>query len=84
MDILDSNILLHYVRRSPLAADIGALYALTTANPAPIISIVTEGELRALALQLVWGAQRRPAPGISIRLLPRHPIAVLAGRPGLR
>ena len=59
MDILDSNILLHYVRQNPLAADIEARYALTTANPAPIISIVTEGELRALALQLAWGAQKR-------------------------
>ncbi len=59
MDILDSNILLHYVRQNPLAEKIERRYALTTANPTPLISIVTEGELRALALQLAWGAQRR-------------------------
>ncbi len=59
MDILDSNILLHYVRQSALAEVIEARYALLTANPVPILSIVTEGEMRALALRLAWGAQRR-------------------------
>ena len=59
MDILDSNILLHYIRESLLAEEIEARYALTTANPAPLLSIVSEGELRALALQLAWGAAKR-------------------------
>ena len=59
MDILDSNILLHYIRESLLAEEIEARYALTTANPAPLISIVSEGELRALALQLAWGAMKQ-------------------------
>jgi tRNA(fMet)-specific endonuclease VapC len=59
MDMLDSNILLYYVRQNPLAEDIEARYALTSVNPVPIISIVSEGELRALALQLAWGAQKR-------------------------
>ena len=59
MDILDSNILLHYVRQSTLAEVIEARYTLLTAEPIPILSIVTEGEMRALALQLAWGARRR-------------------------
>ena len=59
MDILDSNILLNYVRRSPLAEEIEARYRLLTAKEVPLISIVTEGELRALALQLMWGEQKR-------------------------
>ena len=59
MDILDSNILLHYVRQSPLAEKIEARYNLLTAKDVPLISIVTEGELKALALQLAWGEQRR-------------------------
>lgn len=59
MNILDSNILLHYVRQNPLAEEIERRYALTTAKPTPIISIVSEGELRALALRLAWGAPRR-------------------------
>ena len=59
MDILDSNILLHYVRQNPLAEEIERRYRLMAANPPPLISVVSEGELRALALQLVWGTQRR-------------------------
>ena len=59
MDILDSNILLHYVRQSALAEVIEARYTLLSANPVPVLSIVTEGEMRALALRLAWGAQRR-------------------------
>lgn len=59
MDILDSNILLHYVRESRLAEVIEARYNLITAYPPPAISIVSEGELNALALRLAWGTQRR-------------------------
>jgi len=59
MDILDSNILLNYVRQSLLAEKIEARYNLLTAKDVPLISIVTVGELKALALQLVWGEQRR-------------------------
>ena len=59
MDILDTNILLHYVWQNPLAEETERRYALMTANPAPLISIVSEGELRSLALQLAWGARRR-------------------------
>lgn len=59
MDTLDSNILLHYVRESRLADVIEARYRLTTVSPPPAISIVSEGELNALALRLTWGPQRR-------------------------
>ena len=52
MDILDSNILLNYVRRSPLAEKIEARYRLLTAQDVPLISVVTEGEIKALGLQL--------------------------------
>lgn len=56
--LLDTNILLAYVRRSMLFAWIEANYALTTSAPTPSISIVTEGEMRALALRLAWGAAK--------------------------
>ena len=59
MDILDSNILLNYIRRSPLAEKIEARYRLLTAKDVPLISVVTEGEIKALGLQLAWGEQRR-------------------------
>jgi len=53
--LLDTNILLAYVRQGLLFAWIEALYALTTSAPTPFISIVTQGEVRALALRLAWG-----------------------------
>lgn len=36
-----------------------ANYALTTAAPTPLISVVCEGELRTLALQSAWGAEKQ-------------------------
>ena len=57
--IIDTNILLAYVRGRGLYNKIEAQVALRTSAPAPIISIVSEGELRALALQFVWGEARR-------------------------
>ena len=50
--LLDTNILLAYVRQGLLFAWIEAQYALTTSAPTPSISIVTAGEMRALALRL--------------------------------
>ncbi len=56
--ILDTNILLAYVRGRKLYERIEAQFSLTISNPAPIISIVSDGELRALALQFAWGEAR--------------------------
>jgi len=56
--LLDTNILLAYVRQGLLFAWIEAQYALTTSAPTPSISIVTAGEMRALALRLAWGAAK--------------------------
>ena len=51
MPLLDTNILVHYVREDALSQVIEARYSLRVAKPAPIISVITEGELRALARQ---------------------------------
>ena len=56
--ILDTNILLAYVRGKELYEKIEAQFSLRTSTPAPIISIVSDGELRALALQFAWGEAR--------------------------
>ena len=56
--LLDTNILVHLVRRDALGQAILANYALLTAEPKPLISVVTDGELRSLAYQFVWGEQR--------------------------
>jgi tRNA(fMet)-specific endonuclease VapC len=55
---LDTNVLLAYVRQGRVGVHIEAQYALLTAKPVPIISVVAEGELRALALQFGWGPVR--------------------------
>jgi tRNA(fMet)-specific endonuclease VapC len=58
VDLLDTNILVHYIRDNALARRIEATYSLRVQTPGPIISVVTEGEIESLALQLNWGAQR--------------------------
>jgi tRNA(fMet)-specific endonuclease VapC len=57
--ILDTNILVHYVRGNELGIRIENNYSLTSSEVAPIISAVTEGELRSLALKLGWGLEKR-------------------------
>ena len=55
----DTNILVHYARRSPLYLRIEASYGLAHCIPPPIISIVTRGETLSLAAQFGWGQTRR-------------------------
>ena len=55
--LLDTSIVVTLARRNPLSHWIEAAYALA-AGPVPLISVVTDGELRALALRLDWGPGR--------------------------
>ena len=56
--LLDTNILVHYIRRDRLGREIEARYGLLLTPTVPLISIVTEGELRASALKFGWGAEK--------------------------
>jgi len=59
--LLDTNILLAYIRANQTARNVEATYGLTAGtSPAdlPLISIVTEAETRALAIRLHWGAAK--------------------------
>jgi tRNA(fMet)-specific endonuclease VapC len=56
---LDTNILVHLIRRDLLGQYLIGNYSLYTTDPRPMISDVTEGELRSLALQWKWGPQKR-------------------------
>ena len=56
--LLDTNILVHYVRASPLWIRIRDTYLPLTLTPSPLISVVSEGELRSLAIQWNWGKRR--------------------------
>ncbi len=56
--LLDTNILIHYVRDDGIWRRIRDEYQLLLIDPTPIISIVTAGELRSLALQWAWGSAK--------------------------
>lgn len=56
--ILDTNILVHQVRQDAVGIRIRNLYAPLLADPRPLISVVTEGELRSLSFQLGWGKEK--------------------------
>lgn len=56
--ILDTNILVHFVRSSPVWEQARDRYQLLTVEPRPIVSVVTVGELRSLAMQWKWGDKK--------------------------
>jgi tRNA(fMet)-specific endonuclease VapC len=56
--LLDTNVLVHYVRASSLWSRIRDMYQPLTSDPRPIISVITAGELRSLAIQWTWGKQK--------------------------
>jgi tRNA(fMet)-specific endonuclease VapC len=56
--VLDTNILVHYVRRSAVWERVRDAYQPLTIDPRPIISVVSEGEIRSLATQWKWGKQK--------------------------
>lgn len=56
--LLDTSILVHYARGSRLGAWVEQTYSLQTSPVVPLICVVTEGELRSLALQFGWGDAR--------------------------
>ena len=56
--IFDTNILVSYVRDTPLAKHINKAYQPFDARNKAIISVVTLAEIRSLAMCRGWGAQR--------------------------
>jgi predicted nucleic acid-binding protein len=56
--LLDTNILVHPVRRDAVGERIRRLYSPLLTEPRPLISVVTEGELRSLGFQLGWGKEK--------------------------
>ena len=57
--LLDTNILLLYLRENQrLAAQIDALPAPLAAPNTSVLSVVTAGEIRSIAIQSQWGVAR--------------------------
>ncbi len=57
--LLDTNILVHYVRGSDMYQRVEAIYSLTASPARPLISIVSIGELLSLARRWNWGTGKR-------------------------
>jgi hypothetical protein len=55
---LDTNILVHLVRRDGIGDFLAQHYSLFVADPRPMISDVSEGELRSLSIQWDWGERK--------------------------
>ncbi|MFK7904102.1 MAG: type II toxin-antitoxin system VapC family toxin [Chitinophagales bacterium] len=56
--LLDTNILLLYLREDEIAIEIEANYQILDNNNLAFISVVSKGELKALALRNKWGNKR--------------------------
>jgi len=56
--LLDTNILVHNIRNSPLWQQVRDQFQPLTTSPTPHYSLVTAGELRSLAVQWKWGEQK--------------------------
>ena len=59
--LLDTNILIHYLRQSSLANYVERVYQPLVPSPSttPLISSVIKGELKSLSLQNNWGEPRK-------------------------
>jgi len=56
--LLDTNILLHLVRKSPIKAKVEQEFRLSDAQNTVLVSVVSLGEIRSLAIQNQWGERR--------------------------
>jgi tRNA(fMet)-specific endonuclease VapC len=57
--LLDTNILVAFIRAGALGQYIDATYQLRHQPSKPLISAVTKGEIRSLARQFGWGLGKR-------------------------
>jgi tRNA(fMet)-specific endonuclease VapC len=55
---LDTNILVHFVRASPVWRYVRDTYSPLTVEPIPQFCTVSEGELRSLAVQWLWADRK--------------------------
>ena len=56
--VLDTNILVHLLRGKQAGQVIERSYRVSQRTPRAIISVVTKGELKALAYKLDWGPDK--------------------------
>lgn len=61
--LFDTNILVHLVRDDSTGQHIRSKYSPFLTEPRPFICVVTDGELRSLALQWSWGDRKTDQMG---------------------
>lgn len=67
--MLDTNVLIQLIRGRDVGRRIDAHLGLRERPERPIVSVVTVGELRALALKFGWGDRKRAALDELVRQL---------------
>lgn len=72
--LLDTNILVHFVRHLPVWLQVREAYQPLLIAPTPAISVVSEGELRSLSLQWNWGSHKLDQMEFCLAFFDRHSI----------
>jgi hypothetical protein len=57
--LLDTNILVHFVRSDRVWERVRKAYSPLLSEPRPIVSVISDGELRSLAYQFNWQSDKR-------------------------
>lgn len=68
--VLDTNILLHLLRGRKAAESLEREYEIGSRSPRAIISVVTKGELKALAYKFDWGEKQHERLDAMLTTLP--------------
>ena len=68
--VLDTNILVHWLRGKEAGEKLRAEYELGARRPRPILPLVVKGEIKSLALQFGWGEGKQRALDALLRELP--------------
>lgn len=72
--LFDTNILVHLIRESALGDHVRQTYKPLVADPRPAISVVTEGEIRSLAIQWNWGERKKDQMRFLLQYFLRVPV----------
>lgn len=56
--ILDTNILVHYIRKDKFAEKLDVTFRPFAAGNLPVVPIVVFGEVKSIAMQNGWGAKK--------------------------
>jgi tRNA(fMet)-specific endonuclease VapC len=68
--VLDTNILVHWLRGKDAGTKLKADYDLGGRRPRPIIPVVVKAEIKSLALQFGWGDDKQKSLDGLLRELP--------------